>query len=543
MIAIKPTPRARTVLPLFVFLFIQKYLYAQLLYPPFPFRAIMFYKVKLANFFDEMDNQIMHKNRGLAISLLSLPFLCLSLTACSSEKDDGKTYSFQVNYYNDIHEKVGFDYVAYGKASRSVRPIADSPSYDYISRSSLPFSPGTIRKFKGWEGVYLNNDPSLPAYQYQPNEDSPKRTVPQEGDEANLTNILGDCDFIATFANAPIEFKTIFYNGQSSIKKKAEELGVGENPSTSFGADKIYRLLDLGGDIAVPSDITKDVGYGYHSSFLGFGFSDDASLPFLDFSSASFLYGSGEPSSLTDYSALRGSIAASLLTSGSIYQDVNALDEKGNHVLSLYGYDGAWHELDCSLSTPTIKLYSVFSSPSKNEYNVTLFSDKYADSSSLNVSMVGHYGDEITFDASNKQLTVGSSTVDTSEKITKDIRTWIAVYSSAFEKYNGVSLDKSNNNHIYLSADLSLYPVYYDCKVKFGEETAWIKFGNKITETKEGNTRYVYSFSDSKGERKEFVSVSSLHATYSNDDLSLSSERKGMSCLFTDAILGDIELH
>lgn len=244
---------------------------------------------------------------------------------------------------------------------------------------------------------------------------------------------------------------------------------------------------------------------------------------------------------MTDYSSLRGSVNASALAPGSIYQDVNALDEKGNHVLSLYGYDGTWHELDCSSSTPTIKLYSVFSLPFKNEYNVTLYSDKYAASSSLNISISGHYGDEITFDSTNKQLTVGSSSIDMNEDITKDIRTWIAVYTSDNDKYNGVSLDKSNNR-IYLSADLSLYPVYYDCKVKFGEETALIKFGNKITETKENDTCYVYSFSDSKGERKEFVSSSSLRATYSSEDLSLSSERKGTSCLFSDAILGDIEL-
>lgn len=250
----------------------------------------MFYKVKLANFFGEMDNQIMYKRRGISVSLLLLPFLCLSLSACSSEKEDGKTYSFQVDYYNDIHEKVGFDYVAYGKASRSVRPISGSPSYDYISRSSLPFLPGTTRKFKEWKGVYLNNDPNLPAYQYQPNEESPKRVVPQEGDTANITNILGDCDFTATFVDAPIEFKTIFYNGQSSIKKNAEDLGEGESPSTPFGSDKIYRLFDLGGSVAVPNGVTKDVGYGYHSSFLGFGFSGDASVPFLDFSNASLFF-------------------------------------------------------------------------------------------------------------------------------------------------------------------------------------------------------------------------------------------------------------
>lgn len=507
----------------------------------------MFYKVKLANFFSEMDNQIMRKRSGISISLLSLPFLCLSLSACAAEKDDGKTYSFQVDFYNDVNEKVGYDYVAYGKASRSVRPLSEGTAYDYISRSSAPFAPGMTRKFKEWKGAYLDNDPNLPAYLYQPDSESPKRVVPTKGEEALLTNILGDCAFTATFSNAPIEFKTIFYNGHTSIKESKANLEEGESPSTPFAHNKVYRLLDLGSSISVPADVKKDVGYGYHSSFLGFGFSEGASLPFADFSNAKFLFGAGEPSSLTSYSSLTSTIVSSALASGSIYQDINAVDANGNHTTSLYGYDGEWHKFDCSSETPTLKIHSIFSDSTANEYNVALRSDKYLDSSALGISKIGHYGDEITFESSNKLIKFASkdgasSTIDVSGLITKGIRTWIAVYSSDLEKYDGVVLDQLSNK-IYLSADVSLYPVFYDCKVIFGDATYWIEFGTKIKETKESDSRYVYSFLDSSGTKTELVSSTSLHASYRSDDLSLSNEKKGSSCLLTDAILGDIELH
>ncbi len=481
-----------------------------------------------------------------AVCLLALSCAVSSCSGGSSDSDtstpDGKTYSFIVSYFDDADEQVGYDYVPYGKPSRSVRKLDGKSSYDYKPHANIEAKAGIRKVFDVWEGKYENVDDTLPPY-------GEKHPAPTNGESVSINNIKGECSLKAVFKDETISYTTRFYSEGSIIKT--------EDGSSPYDDGVKHSWGDF---VLPPSTPYKESPYGYKSDFLGYGFKSDgkSSEPFFDFSDAGFYYGYGEPTAVSQYFS-DGGIGVSSVSPGSFYEDISTKDESGYYTFDLYGYDGEWTKL-ASMATlnPKINLYANFANPSKIDFDVGIYSsydnykaggDPLEKTSATFASQISFSDDLLTLTFKQDQESKDDvATVDKSKTGFKNIRKWMGVFSDELtvsDLYRG----KSMPDEAYVFAPLSLFPISSDCSLVIedasGKEVKKLdaKYGSKITIDEASKT---IEATDSEGTSASY-SYSSLgdvdwELTYSTSDIALLDQFKGKSVSIEDAILGDCYL-
>ncbi len=487
------------------------------------------------------------KTKRKTAAVISLFALASALTSCNSGSNgsgedssvDGKTYSFVVSYFDDAGAQVGYDYVPYGKPSRSVRQLDNQPSYDYKPHSEFIAKAGKRMVFDSWVGQYQNVDTSLPPY-------SSSHPAPENGEEVSVNNIKGECSLKSVFIEEDIVYTTRFYSDGSIIKD----------------GDVVYDdgvKHEWGSFPSLPATPSKGSSYGYKTDFLGYGFKSDgkSAKPFSSFDDAGFYYGFGEPNAVSSFVSSDGT-AVSELPSGSLYEDISTKDESGYYTLDLYGYDGEWTKVG-SMATlnPKINLYANFASPSKVDFDVNIYSSykSYVDGDEPLATTSATFASSISFSEDFLSLSFKQNEESVDETIgidasnltfkNKNIRKWMGKFSSdegVSELYRG----KLMPDDAYVLAPLSLFPISSDCSIAVknndGEvlTTLYVKYGSKITVNE---TDKKISATDSAGNEVTF-SYASLgevdwELTYSEDDIALAEEFKGKAVSIEDAIIGD----
>lgn len=435
-----------------------------------------------------------------------------SLCSCSgsssddSGTSDGKTYSFVVDYYDDAGIQVGYDYVPYGKPSRSVRKPAEKDAYDYKPhKSDLTITAGKRWVFSEWEGKYENVDATLPAY------NNSEHPVPEIGETIDRNNIKADCSLKAEFVEEDITYTTRFYSEGSLIKDG--DTAYDNNVKHAWGSFP-----------AMPTEPSKKSNYGYQTDFLGYGFKSGGNSlkPFKSF--GEFYYGYGEPDSVEQFYLTDGT-SVTEVSSGSLYEDISTKGEDGYYTLDLYGYDGEWNYIG-SMATlnQKVSLYANYSEPKKVDFPVEIYSSYDSKSSgakpiatttaTFTHKMYFTEGDDyytLTFKEEEKsqdsgtedqgtqgQETQGSESqeesshstsvnIDKSEISYNKIRKWMGFYSdddSISDLYRG----KPMPDDAYVFAPLSLFPISADCTVTIVDadgnklcDPLVIKYGTKLT--------------------------------------------------------------
>ncbi len=476
--------------------------------------------------------------------LLALPVLIPGLMSCSSsssDSDDGKTYAFEVDFYDDsvTPNLVGYDYVAYGQSSNTVRTYEGQTAYSYKSKKEESPNAGYYYSFSKWTGIYESVDTNLPAYKYK------NHDAPEVGSSVDMTSIKGDCKVYANFEEKQIQFQILFFNGGISIK---------DNNGNPFGYGTKYNFFSE--SVAMPTNKpTKNVSYGYSSEFVGYSFKENALKPFEDLSKSIFVYGDGDPSIKDSFESSNGNITLSSLPSGSLYEDRSSKDEDGNYTLDVYGYDGEWTKIGSANSDTalTIKFYSNFTSNTPNSYQVNLFDSKYVDTASYIGTLNSNYESHLVFSSDQKEISsVASddSVLDTKTvSLDEEIRTWIGFYDNDTTTgfiYPGAIITKD----FYNLANINLYPIFYDCQLKIESKKEGVddglfkvEYGSRFTI--KGLTA---SFQDHKGNEQEIdlsdygysENILEPNIAYSEVDISLPDLRKGAAFSTNDAILGDL---
>lgn len=470
----------------------------------------------------------------------------VSLCSCSDgssssevSSDDLRTYSFVVDYYDDIHQKVGYDYVAYNEPSRVVRKIDSNPSYDYKPHNSVAPDAGVRYVFDSWKGNYGKINSSLPPY-------SEKKPVPDEGTPVDIHHIKGPCSLYATFKEETISYQTRFYN-ENQLMKEGDAL-YDENTNHSWG--------DF---VTLPPEPSKVSRYGYKNDFLGYGFKANGKSvsPFRSLASASFYSGEGKPTEVASFTDVNGQITSTSVAPGSFYEDRSTKDEQGYYTLDLYGFDGEWNFLASLASgNPKISYYANYADDKEMVYDVEIFRsyEDFKGKSANPIQTVGaSFATQIGFSSDQRILTFTEDGVKTNVTLAesdlpmKKIRKWMGVFAddeSIIEQYRGKFLSDDN----YVFAPVSLFPISADCTMtvldSFGEEkgSLSIAYGNKfrieeatkiiVAKDAEGNTNSL-SIDWNDGEWKAY---------YSSSDVSLPDSMKGKELLLDDAVIGDIIL-
>ncbi len=487
-------------------------------------------------------NRVFHK-KTILVALLGIS--SISLFSCTSGSGSGessskdlRTYSFLVNYYDDINQKVGYDYVAYNQPSRVVRKIDSNPFYDYRPHKDVAPEAGKRLAFDSWQGNYDEIDPSLPPY-------SENKPAPAKGDVIDINHIKGPCSFYPTFKKEIISYKTRFYNGNELIKEGGAVFDEGKTHS-------------WGEFVTLPETPSKVSRYGYKNDFLGYVFSENGEnkTPFASLESASFYSGEGEPSKTTSFFDESGKmVSPASVAPGSFYEDCSSKDANGYYTLDLYGFDGEWNYLASLASdTPKISYYARYKEDEKIAYDIKVFRSYEEFENKANPIRVASasYATQIKFSEDKHTLIFTKDSdktnivlMDEDHLPMKTIRKWMGVFASdesVIEQYRGKLL----SDEYYVFAPLNLFPISMDCKItlmdSLGEKKGSfpIAYGNKISINDSAKTVTVKDAEDS--EKSIPWNDGGWKATYSEADISLPESLKGQELSLSDAIVGDIIL-